>query len=261
MKFSEKKFLSFTREKQQKIWLEFIKAIESNWEIEKTRRELIADFSQCLAYLRQNGLNKIAEKLRNELNLREFLALVVPLERRFGRNMKDEDFLIFTQDGKETETEKIPLSLILDNLRSSFNIGSIFRTAECLGISEILLCGYSATPENPKVRKTAMGTEKKVKWQHFEKVEQAIDFCKNKNISVYALETASNAKKISEINFPNPLAVILGNEALGISKEILKSVDEVVQIPLAGWKNSLNVGVAAAICSYEIRQNWEETKF
>ncbi|RLC52744.1 MAG: TrmH family RNA methyltransferase [Candidatus Cloacimonadota bacterium] len=257
MKFSEKKFLSFSKEKQRKILLEFIGLIETNWQNEIKRRNLISEFGNCLKLASENNFGKIAVKMETVSDLEEFLSLVVPLEQKFGKNPKDEDFLIFNRDGKKLKTNKIPLFLILDNLRSSFNVGSIFRTAECFGISELLLCGYTPTPGNPKVCKTAMGTEKMVKWQHFETLEKAIEFLRKKKIAVYALETTSNAKNISQIKFPKPLAIILGNEALGISKKTLLTVDEIVQIPLSGWKNSLNVGVSAAICCYEIKKQWE----
>lgn len=251
MQYSENKFLSFDQVKQQKILLEFIREIEQNWSDEKQRYHLLKEFINCL-----NIVGIKANKDFLQSTLREFLDFTVPLERQFGKEMKDDDFLIRKQDGERKQSKQIPLYLVLDNLRSSFNVGSIFRTAECFGISKLILCGYTATPQNPKVCKTAMGTDKFVEWEQFSSTIQVIKTLKEKGIKIYALETTSNAKNIAEIEFVKPCALILGNEALGISKEILKIVDEIVNIPVSGWKNSLNVGVTAAICCYEVSRQW-----
>jgi tRNA G18 (ribose-2'-O)-methylase SpoU len=142
----------------------------------------------------------------------------------------------------------------LDNLRSAFNVGSIFRTAECFGISKIYLCGYTPNPTNQKVTKTAMGTENFVDWEKCDSTDKLIRQLKNENVQIYALETVESAKLISEADIREPAAIVIGNEALGISSKILQLADEIIQIPIFGWKNSLNVGVATAICCYEIRR-------
>ncbi|RLC52756.1 MAG: TrmH family RNA methyltransferase [Candidatus Cloacimonadota bacterium] len=250
MKFSEKKFKSFTTEKQQKILIQFIQEIHNNWDDNKQRSKLIIEFSNCLDWM---GI-PVSINLQNS-TIREFLEFAVPLERRIGQELTD--FEIIQSDGLRKTRTKQPLYLILDNLRSSFNVGSIFRTAECFGVKEILLCGYTATPENPKVIKTAMGTTEFVSWQHFPSTEKAIIFLKEKGVTVFALETTTKAKNIAKIIFPKSSALLLGNEALGISKEILDLADDVVSIPLNGWKNSLNVGVTAAIACYEVSRQWK----
>jgi len=249
MKYSQKKFTSFSVEKQQKIIKEFIKEIDSNWE-KAERQNLLAEFEKCLNWLRI----PISINLQNS-TISQFLEFAVPLERRWGQELTDTEILKL--DGLRQQKNKLPLYLILDNLRSSFNVGSIFRTVECFGAKEILLCGYTATPENEKVLKTAMGTADFVKWQHFEKTEDAVNFIKSKNAAIFALETTVNATEISSTIFTKPAGLLLGNEALGISKEILELADEIVSIPLSGWKNSLNVGVTAAIACYEIIRQWE----
>jgi tRNA G18 (ribose-2'-O)-methylase SpoU len=252
MKYSENKFLSFNKVKQQKVLLEFIRKIEQNWSNKEQRYQLLEEFSNCLNFV-DIKINK--DFLQS--TLREFLDFTVPLERQFGKEIKDDDFLIRKQDGGRKKSKQIPLYLVLDNLHSSFNVGSIFRTAECFGVSKLILCGYTATPQNLKVQKTAMGTDKFVEWEQFSSTNQAIKTLKETGVRIYALETTSNAKNIAEIEFTKPCALILGNEALGISKEILKMVDEIVNIPVSGWKNSLNVGVTAAICCYEVSRQWK----
>ena len=249
MKFSQKKFLSFKSEKQQKILKEFIREIQSNWENLK-RTNLLSEFENCLNWLEI----PVSIDLQKS-TIRSFLEFAVPLERRWGQELTDRQIL--RQDGWRSANSKQPLYLVLDNLRSSFNVGSIFRTAECFGVKEILLCGYTATPDNDKVRKTAMGTAEFVEWQHFAKTENAIDYLRTKNVTIYALETTDSAKDISAVIFANPAAMLLGNEALGISKQILELTDEIVSIPLTGWKNSLNVGVTAAIACYEVVKRFQ----
>ena len=249
MKYSKKKFDLFDLEKQQKTLSEFIKLIHDNWQDVAKRAELITEFTNCLNWM---GI-PISIDLQDS-TIREFLEFAVPLERRMKVELTDYD--IMQQDGSNDTIIKQPLYLILDNLRSSFNVGSIFRTAECFGVLKILLCGYTATPENPKVIKTAMGTTEFVEWQHFATTEEAVDFLKRMDVTIFALETTSHARSISEIAFTKPAALLLGNEALGISKEILKLADEIVSIPLGGWKNSLNVGVTTAIACYEVSRQW-----
>ena len=249
MKYSKKKFDSFSTEKQHKTLKVFIKEIHNNWQQKDIRTKYLHEFSNCLNWMG----NPISIDLQNS-SIREFLEFAVPLERRLGQELTD--FEILSNDGERQPVDKQPFSLILDNLRSSFNVGSIFRTAECFGVGKILTCGYTANPENEKVQKTAMGTTEFVKWQHFDKTEDAIQFLKENSVSVFALETTSHAIDISEVVFPKPVALLLGNEALGISKDILELVDEVVSIPLGGWKNSLNVGVTAAIACYEVSRQW-----
>ncbi len=253
MKFSQKKFIGFSKEKQIKTLLEFIREIEQSWSNKGTRVDLLKELRKCLNYLNNN----LADKIEMDLSIRDFHKIVIPFEQKYGKNLKDHDFLVLDQDGSQQVIEKIPLFFILDNFRSSFNVGSIFRTAECLSVKKIFLCGYTATPENEKVRKTAMGTDNKVEWGRFEKTESAIKLLRDKNITIYALETTTNAKSIFDILFKKPCALVLGNEALGISKEILKLADEIVSIPVKGWKNSLNVGVSCAVCGYEIKRQWE----
>jgi tRNA G18 (ribose-2'-O)-methylase SpoU len=251
MKYSQKKFLSFEPKKQQKILSQFIKKIHDFWEDQQFRFELIGEFYNCLNWL-QIPITIDLEKS----SIREFLEFSVPLERRLGQELTDLEIL--KQDGLRSTIQKQPLYLILDNLRSSFNVGSIFRTAECFGVKKILLCGYTATPDNDKVRKTAMGTVEFVEWQHFEKTEEAIEILRDQDIRIYALETVETAKEVSSIVFQQPAALLLGNEALGISQDILELAEEIVSIPLAGWKNSLNVGVTAAIACYEVVRQWEK---
>jgi len=252
MKFTENIFKKFTYKKQSKKLVELINKIDSNWQNKALRIELLNEFQTYLTYMNYKFNSDILTSSK-----REFLVFAVPIEQEYGKDKKDDEFIILTNDEHQKENVKIPLYLILDDLRSAFNVGSIFRSAECFGVSHIYLCGYTPTPENIKVQKTAMGTEKHVSWSSHSSVKEVIAELKKDDFTIYALETTTNSKNISKIKFKKTTALILGNEALGISKETLELADEIVQIPLSGWKNSLNVGVCTAICCYEISKQWK----
>ena len=226
--------------------------IEKSWKDQAKRTELLSQFAKCLRWMNY----QIENNLTN-YSLREFLNFAVPLEQELDKNLKDYELVIQKEDGKNKEHRKIPLYLILDNLRSSFNVGSIFRTAECFKISKLFLCGYTPIPSNAKVQKTAMGTIEYLKWEQCKSTINLIEDLKKKNYKIYALETTENGKLLNETNFEKPAVIIMGNEALGIDEKILNMADEIIKIPLFGWKNSLNVAVATAICCYEISNQWK----
>lgn len=142
--------------------------------------------------------------------------------------------------------------VICEDLRSAFNVGSIFRSAECLGIGELWLCGISACPGDPALEKTAMGTSGRVAWKRFPTAREAIVTAKAQGRRVYALETAAGAASVFDMEYIFPCALLLGNEALGISDAALQAADELIELPVQGWKNSLNVGVAFAVCAYQM---------
>lgn len=151
---------------------------------------------------------------------------------------------------------KAPVSVILDNLRSAFNVGSIFRTADAARIDRIMPCGYTAHPPHLKLEKTSLGTEKFVRNEYFKDPVQAVRQAKAQGMRVVALETAENAENYTEYRYPKPLCLVLGNEALGISREVMQEVDDAIQIPVFGFKNSLNVANAFSIVVYEVLRQW-----
>ncbi len=159
---------------------------------------------------------------------------------------------------KQKDLSKIPLILILDNLRSAFNTGSLIRTAECLNIEEVIFCGHTPKPSNEKVKNTAMGTQNKIQWSYYDDTQQAINYVKHKKYTVCALETVGNAISLYDNKFANKTALIAGNEALGISEEILIQCDKIIKIPVLGWKNSLNVATATAVCCFEIYRQFNK---
>ncbi len=149
-----------------------------------------------------------------------------------------------------------PLTLVLDNLRSAFNVGSIFRTADTARLERIILCGYTPRPPNPKLLKTSMGTLDFVRWNHCATADQAVLELRQQGIQVFALETTQKSKSCFEAAIPKPAAFVLGNEALGVSPQALRQVDGILEIPLYGFKNSLNVASACAISVFEAIRQW-----
>jgi len=147
---------------------------------------------------------------------------------------------------------KHPVSVILDNLRSAFNVGAIYRTADAARIASVLPCGYTAHPPHLKLEKTALGSEKYVKSEYFRHAIDAVRAMKERGTATVALETADGVPYYSDFTYPSPVCLVVGNEALGVSREVLAECDAVVQIPLFGFKNSLNVSNAFAVVLFEI---------
>ncbi|MFC1629003.1 RNA methyltransferase [Gemmatimonadota bacterium] len=147
---------------------------------------------------------------------------------------------------------KAPLWIILDNLRSAFNVGSIFRLCDTMRVSGLFLCGYTAFPPHRKLEKTSLGTIGYVPWKHFEETTQAVEALREMNVPVWAVETTSHARRYDSVEFPSPVGLVFGNEALGVSREVLDLCDGFVEIPTYGFKNSLNVATAVAVVGYRI---------
>lgn len=145
--------------------------------------------------------------------------------------------------------------LVLDNIRSAYNVGSIFRTSDGAGSTELFLCGITPTPENPKVLKTSLGADKSVMWSYFQNTELALKHLRENSIPIYAIETDEKSQDYREFDFPNISAIILGNEKSGISEEILKTVDSIIELPMRGRKNSLNVAVCTGVILYKMTEN------
>jgi len=148
----------------------------------------------------------------------------------------------------EKEREKIVV--ICQNIRSAFNVGSIFRTADGAGVTKIILGGYSAHPPHPKITKTALSAEKFIPFERVWQTWRAVEILKKKGYYIVALEQNQKAISIFKFEPKYPLALIVGNEVKGLSNEILKHCDQVVFIPMKGKKESLNVSVAFGIAIY-----------
>ena len=149
---------------------------------------------------------------------------------------------------------KIPLAVVLDNIRSCNNIGSVFRTSDALLIEKVCLCGITATPPNTEIHKTALDAEKSVVWEYFEKTEEAVLKLQNAGFKVYAVEQVENSISLPDFS-PEPdekIAVIFGNEVKGVQQKVVNICDGSIEIPQFGTKHSFNVSVSAGIVLWEI---------
>jgi 23S rRNA (guanosine2251-2'-O)-methyltransferase len=152
--------------------------------------------------------------------------------------------------------DPVPLTAVLDNLRSAFNVGSIFRTSEAARIRELVLCGITPYPPNEKLDRTALGTVHRVSWRHTVSTLEAVRELRRQGIPLWACETAENAVSIRSLRFPRPAALVFGHEASGVSPEVLSEMDGVVEVPLYGRKNSLNVATTYGVVVFEVLRQW-----
>ena len=146
--------------------------------------------------------------------------------------------------------KKTPLIIILDDIRSLNNIGSIFRTCDAFKIEKIYLCGITAKPPNRKITKTAIGATESVDWEYYEKIDELISKLKSSGVKLWAIEQAEGSKSLSDLSIENPVikhALIFGNEINGVNQNIVNNCDEVLEINQYGTKHSLNVSIAAGI--------------
>lgn len=149
--------------------------------------------------------------------------------------------------------EKLPLVIVLDNIRSQHNIGSVFRTADAFRIEAVYLCGITACPPSPEIHKSALGATETVAWKYFSRTEEAIDKLRSAGYRIAALERAEGSFAIGNLDIRNEesWAIILGNEVKGIGDSIMSLVDICVEIPQSGTKHSLNVSIAGGIVQWE----------
>lgn len=147
-----------------------------------------------------------------------------------------------------------PIVVVLDRLRSAYNVGNIFRLAEICRIERIITCGYTATPPHQKLAKTARGCDELVPCEHRPDALTAIQELRQAGYQTVAIETVEAAPSLWESRWQTPVAFVFGNEALGIEEEALKACDSVTQLPVYGQKNSLNVGNCAAVVLFHAVQ-------
>jgi tRNA G18 (ribose-2'-O)-methylase SpoU len=151
------------------------------------------------------------------------------------------------------QTSKTPLVVVLDNIRSLNNIGSVFRTSDAFLIKEIYLCGITATPPNVEIHKTALGAEDSVDWVYFEKTTDAINQLKQNNYFIYSVEQAENSIMLDSLVLDKQknYAIVLGNEVKGVEQDVINLSDGVIEIPQHGTKHSLNISVSAGIVIWD----------
>lgn len=172
----------------------------------------------------------------------------------------EENYLVRTSDRQTPAGSSFPCEVVLDNIRSAFNTGSIIRSAEGFGVQELFLVGITAGQDNPKVQKTAMGATNSLSIKHQPSLHALIREKKRTGFTVYAVETVSGAGNLMCEQFRFPLCLIMGNEEYGIPEDYLAAADRIIHIPMFGRKNSFNVAVSCSIVLYAARQQWEQSQ-
>lgn len=152
------------------------------------------------------------------------------------------------------EIQKTPITVVLDNIRSCNNIGSVFRTSDALLIEKVVLCGITATPPNKEIHKTALDAEKSVPWEYFEETDSAITQLKENGYRVFAVEQVENSIMLPDFTpeKDQKLALVFGNEVKGVQQSVVDLCDGAIEIPQYGTKHSFNISVSAGIVLWDL---------
>jgi tRNA G18 (ribose-2'-O)-methylase SpoU len=149
--------------------------------------------------------------------------------------------------------DKTAVIAVLENIRSAYNVGSLFRTADAFLLESIYLTGYTAQPPHKEIKKTALGAEESVTWQYFANASEAVAHLKQLGYKVYAIEQVMESTMLNEVDFAeDKIAVVFGNEVSGVDESTLALCDGCIEIPQLGMKHSLNIASAAAVVLWEI---------
>jgi 23S rRNA (guanosine2251-2'-O)-methyltransferase len=262
-------FLELNEAMALRALLDQVLAVEKVWAESGERQRAIDELRVLLDALslhrgpKLRALAHLAQKLPDDPSFQQFLAIFVPIERQHGRLVQDADFLVRTTDKERPPARvRLPVALILDNIRSAFNVGSILRLADGLGFQKVYLCGYTARPDQDKVAKAALGAEDAIDWEWRPHAKDLLFDFQARGVPVYALETAEQATHLEAFLFPKQeLALLFGNERYGLEPELLQHCAGTIEIPCQGVKNSLNVAVSAGMVGFELRRQWWASGF
>ena len=155
------------------------------------------------------------------------------------------------------QTDKMPFIVVLENIRSAYNVGSVFRTADAFLLEAIYICGYTCCPPHKEIKKTALGAEETVAWKHFVNSTVAILELKDMGYKVFSVEQASGSTMLNNLNFDvtDKIAVIFGNEVTGVEQTTIQQSEGCIEIPQFGMKHSLNISTAAGVVMWELVRN------
>ena len=154
------------------------------------------------------------------------------------------------------ESPKIPVIAVLENVRSAYNVGSVFRTADAFLIEAIYLTGYTARPPHKEIKKTALGAEDTVSWKHFPSAREAVQLLKEDGYKVFAVEQVENSISLEKFDADDKVAVIFGNEVSGVEQTTIALCDGTIEIPQLGMKHSLNIATALIDRSAQNHVHW-----
>jgi tRNA G18 (ribose-2'-O)-methylase SpoU len=151
------------------------------------------------------------------------------------------------------QSEKNPVIVVLENIRSAYNVGSVFRTADAFLVEAIYIIGYSAKPPHKEIKKTALGAEETVDWKHFKTTAEAIEELRSNHYKIFAVEQAEGSLPLQELDLSvEKTAIIFGNEVTGVDQSTILACDGCIEIPQLGMKHSLNIATAAGVVLWEL---------
>lgn len=152
------------------------------------------------------------------------------------------------------QAEKIPVIVVLENIRSAYNVGSVFRTSDAFLVESIYIIGYSARPPHKEIKKTALGAEETVDWKYFKTTAEAIADLRERGYNIYAAEQAEGSYKLNAVSIDpaEKIAVVFGNEVTGVEQTTIALCDGCIEIPQLGMKHSLNIATAAGVVLWEL---------
>jgi tRNA G18 (ribose-2'-O)-methylase SpoU len=177
-------------------------------------------------------------------------SFILPQKVKTMRKLNMDELNRISKEDFET-AEKLPIIIVLDNVRSLSNVGAFFRTADAFRIKELLLCGITACPPHREIHKTALGADETVRWRYFETTEAACKALKAEGYRIFAVEQVEGSLPLQDFEFEPHTAYLLGNEVEGVSEEALPYCEGAIELPQEGTKHSINVSVCAGIVMWK----------
>lgn len=177
-------------------------------------------------------------------------SFILPQKEKPMRKLNMDELNRISKEDFET-AEKLPIIIVLDNIRSLSNVGAFFRTADAFRIKELLLCGITACPPHREIHKTALGADETVRWRYFETTEAACKALKAEGYRIFAVEQVEGSMPLQDFEFEPNTAYLLGNEVEGVSEEALPYCEGAIELPQEGTKHSINVSVCAGIVMWK----------
>ena len=177
-------------------------------------------------------------------------SFILPQKEKPMRKLNMDELNRISKEDFET-AEKLPIIIVLDNIRSLSNVGAFFRTADAFRIKELLLCGITACPPHREIHKTALGADETVRWRYFETTEAACKALKAERYRIFAVEQVEGSLPLQDFEFEPNTAYLLGNEVEGVSEEALPYCEGAIELPQEGTKHSINVSVCAGIVMWK----------
>ena len=178
-------------------------------------------------------------------------SLILPQNEKTMRKLSMDELNRLSKEDFEM-AEKLPIIIVLDNIRSLSNVGAFFRTADAFRIGELFLCGITACPPHREIHKTALGADETVKWRYFETTEAACQELKAEGYRIFAVEQVEGSVPLQDFEFEDHTAYILGNEVEGVCEEALPYCESAIELPQEGTKHSINVSVCAGIVMWKL---------